>query len=110
MIKDRPLEEVKQVVMDSVEGKVFTSMHVRECDISMIPFIFVPISLGAFARWSDAEVDNLGLIYQYLSKAGPRSINGYPMFFDCELLSMADAERFMILSKQYSEMRDGFIK
>jgi hypothetical protein len=45
---------------------------------------------------------NLGVIYAYMRDAGPRSINGYPMFSACTLLHKADWEivRAAILREQ----------
>jgi len=40
-----------------------------------------------------------GLIYEYLSEAGPRSINGMPSFFSMRMLSKADAEKVFRMAK-----------
>jgi len=36
---------------------------------------------------------NLGVIWEYIDKAGPRSINGHPSFFSHRLLSLSDWHR-----------------
>jgi hypothetical protein len=38
----------------------------------------------------ELKKDPPGLIFEYFSKAGPRSINGMPMFVSCQMLSKED--------------------
>jgi hypothetical protein len=34
--------------------------------------------------------EELGVLYAYMDKAGPRAINGYPMFFEFAMLHKSD--------------------
>lgn len=36
---------------------------------------------------------DIGVVWEWLSKAGPRSINGYPIFFSCRLMHREDWEK-----------------
>jgi hypothetical protein len=47
------------------------------------------ISQRAFAH----HFQNLGVIWEWMAKAGPRSINGYPIFFSCRLMHRDDWTR-----------------
>jgi len=40
--------------------------------------------------FGNTRLQNIGVIYEYISKAGPRSINGYPCFFSFRILNKAD--------------------
>ena len=80
-IQDRTDEELKQIAIDFVAGKVFTNQHVDGFSVGIVftPLIFI------------GEIpENLGLIFEYIDKAGPRSINGYPMFTSCQFLNQHD--------------------
>jgi len=43
--------------------------------------IFMSLALGALADMTEEAINDIGLIYEYWDQAGPRSINGYPIFF-----------------------------
>lgn len=69
---------LKKLAYDIVSGKVFLSSMVREQRLLgsiFMPLLFLNSELALMNKWS--EID---LLYEYLDKAGPRSINGYPMF------------------------------
>jgi hypothetical protein len=53
--------------------------------------------------WEHASewVKDAGIIYEYTSKAGPRGINGYPMFTSCQKLNKGDTE---IMLRYYNEL------
>jgi hypothetical protein len=53
---------------------------------------------------------NIGMIYEDYSKAGPLSVNGYPMFMSCKIVSIEDTERFLEKYKKYEKMREEFEK
>ena len=54
--------------------------------------------------------NNIGMLYESYDKAGPRSINGFPMFFSCKIVSSEDTKKFWDMYVKYSEMRENFEK
>jgi hypothetical protein len=58
----------------------------------------------------DEFMKNIGMLFEDNSKAGPRSINGYPMFMSCKILSKEDAKKFLDLYGKYEKMREDFEK
>ena len=36
---------------------------------------------------------NIGMLYEENSKAGPRGINGFPMFMSCNIVSISDTKK-----------------
>lgn len=48
---------------------------------------------------------SIGLVYEYLDKAGPRGINGMPNFFSCRLLNQDDAKKMFEYYEKYKEIR-----
>lgn len=86
-------EELREFVLAYCDGRVFTSLQIsKDRDIGLV---FMPLALGALHNVTDQYAASIGLIYEYLSKAGPSSINGMPVFFSCRLLHRDDCERVM---------------
>jgi len=84
-------EDMKELVFAICDGTVFTDRHLhpggRAGDLGMV---FMPIALGGLQF---RDVEDLGMVYEFLHKAGPRSINGYPCFLSMNLVNRSDAER-----------------
>jgi hypothetical protein len=49
---------------------------------------------------------DIGMFYEYMDKAGPRSINGMPCFFSVQYLNRGDFEKFIIKYKEVKELLD----
>lgn len=83
--------QLSTLAKDIAMGKVFTSDHVPPNQMqNLLSMIFMPIALGALSDLSDAAKKDIGFIYEYLDKAGPRSINGFPIFFSCAYVNIHD--------------------
>jgi hypothetical protein len=50
------------------------------------------------------------MIYEYLSEASPRSINGFPMFTSLRILSKEETNKMLEYYKKYKEMKSEFDK
>lgn len=88
VLKRLPDEDLAAFVEDLVGGRIFTSAHVSPPE--HLHLVFLPVALGAFKDWTREEVDQIGVLYEHLDKAGPRSINGMPGFFSARLLHRDD--------------------
>jgi hypothetical protein len=87
-MKNRPIEEVKQIAQDMHHGLIFCD---RFCNSSEeVAMVFMVLSLMDQKDIDELKKDPPGLIFEYFSKAGPRSINGMPMFVSCQMLSKED--------------------
>lgn len=105
-IKSRKDTELKKIAADLYEGKIFTHTQIKnEQDILMV---FMPIALGAFKNWPKENIDKIGLIYEYIDKAGPRSINGYPIFFSFSMINKTDAALVEKFYKKYEKLKKSF--
>ena len=101
-IPDRGEAELRQLAMDMVEGKVFGDWQID--DPSLIMSVFVP-----FALCSPKQLpSNIHGLFEYMSEAGPRSVNGYPMFMSMKILTVNDREAIVPMVKQYAELRQAF--
>lgn len=56
--------------------------------------------------YQEHRVKSIGLVYEYLSEAGPMSVNGKPTFFSLRLLNKADTEKMFDYYNQYKEIRE----
>ncbi len=100
-MKNRPEEEVKQIAVDLFHGKLFTNRHCqRPQDVMMV---FMPLGLMEPKAFRKLQKDPPGMIFEYLDKAGPRSINGMPGFFSCQMLSQDDTKTVFEIYKKLEE-------
>jgi len=81
-------EELKAFVFGWCDGKVYTNLHVKSARDVTLTLVFMP-----FAFWEKPDLTDVGLVWEWLSAAGPRAINGHPMFMTCRLMHTADWER-----------------
>jgi hypothetical protein len=65
-------DALREFIRDMIADKIFTWHHIREHDQQLLGNIFIPITFGAFAEWSKDELEEIGAVWEYWSKAGPR--------------------------------------
>jgi hypothetical protein len=78
-------QEIHDVAKRIALGEVFTSWQVS--DDSLIPLVFLVLTLVDRDTLTD-----VGMVYEELAKAGPRSINGHPIFMSCVLVHKDDCQ------------------
>lgn len=102
-------QELRQIAVDLIEGKIFCDRHLKLKGENerMLLSVFMPLSL-----WEDAVewVKDAGMIYEYLSEALPRTINGYPMFTSCQKLTIEDTDKMFALYNELWEIKKNFLK
>lgn len=102
-IDNKSPEYLTQLAKDIAMNLVFTDRHVRDFYITHLGMIFMPLILGAFADDTDEYKNDIGMIYEYYDKAGPRSVNGYPCFFSLCYLNKHDT---MIVWEKYAKIKE----
>lgn len=100
-------QELKTLAVDIHNRKVFTDLHLRE-DHKMIGSVFMPVGLGAFEEWTKEDIMTIGLVYEYLDKAGPMSVNGYPTFYSMKIISSEQMEKVWEFHDLYKEKMKEF--
>ena len=93
--------EIKQLAIDLYGGSIFTD---RQCPPESLPMVFMPIALGAFKE--DFDINKIGLIYEYIDKAGPRSINGMPCFMSFRWINRDDFDRVVVKFNEVKNAMD----
>ncbi len=87
-------EEFVKFVDAYCSGTVFTSDQIPASQMkSLMGLVFMPLSLGLLDKVSKEEIQNIRVVYEYLSEAGPRSINRMPIFFSCRFIHKDDTEK-----------------
>lgn len=94
-------EQIQEIALGLHRRQIFCDRHIPQPQWEdMVPSVFLTIGLGGFGN---VDVTTLGLVWEHLDKAGPRSINGFPMFFSCNLLNKEDAEKVMVIVRRLKE-------
>src|SRR5258708_6292731 len=89
-IRQKSDEELRQLALDTVEDRVFTSLHVEPGEIVHV-FMLIVLMLPEERKEYLADC---AVLYEYLDKASPRAINGLPNFLSVNKLGFADFERW----------------
>lgn len=99
--------QISNLAKDIAMNKVFTSDHIPGNQVdNILGMVFMPVVLGAYSDLSDEAKKDIGFIYEYIDKAGPRSINGFPIFFSCACVSTRDRKKIWEKVSQIEKMLD----
>lgn len=83
-------EEIKRLALDIYRDKVFLSSMIDHSKDYMT--VFIPLVFGAWENLTRNGHEHLGVFYEYYDRAGPMSINGFPMFFSFKVLHREDCD------------------
>lgn len=95
-------QELKELALDIDRGMVFGSWVLTPDEIrsSFMPLMFVDPS----------DIPSNGAyIYEYLSEAGPVSINGRPIFFSMKILPTENVSKLREMLQQLENQRRQFL-
>lgn len=92
---------MKQLAIDWLGGRIFTDRHCQRPED--IPLAFMPLALMKPSDMKQLQAANLGLLYEYFDKAGPRSINGMPIFMSMSMLTQDDTNEVLRLVRALKE-------
>lgn len=80
--------ELNQIARDLHARLIFSSQHVASAD--MIPQVFLAWSLMESADRRKLVDEGAAVLFEYLRKAGPLSVNGMPTFLSFEWVTADD--------------------
>jgi hypothetical protein len=110
--KPLPEAELKEFIFGLCDGRIFTSAHLREHELEFLQIVFMPLGLGMFRDHTENEMkkieQELGVMWEWIDKAGPRSINGLPSFFSVRMLCKSDWAKAIKAHKAEMERRKNF--
>jgi hypothetical protein len=90
-VEDRTEEELKKIAKDIVSGHIFTDRHLK--DKNDFTHVFMIAAFWEEKHWISFRDGDIGLCYEYMDKAGPRTINGLPSFLSIQFLNKKDTEK-----------------
>lgn len=90
-------KEIRSLAEELYKGQIFTDRHIRHDPQRTIKSVFMGINFLSDKDLKELRAWNTGLFYEYLSAAGPVSVNGYPTFFSFRILSKDDARRLFTM-------------
>lgn len=99
--------DLKKLAVEIYEGRVYTDRH---CGEHMIMNVFMILGLGGLSKMSEDEINDIGLIYEYMDKANPMSVNGQPTFFSMRYLDKRKTKRMWEYYEKYKSLQDEFTK
>ena len=99
-------EEIKQLATDTFKEKVFFSTMIREIDKHLLGSIFMPITFMDKPQIEKLEKDKISAFYEYMNKALPRCINGYPMFPSMRTITVEDLAQVQLMVKKLTDATD----
>ena len=96
-------KELRELAMGIRTGSVFSDKAIHEGEMHLLPNIFLSLGLLSDEAMQKIKQDKPKMIYEYMTKAGERCINGYPQFMSFQYLSEDEFERFVV---QWEALRE----
>jgi len=92
----RTEEELKEIAVGLLHGQIYSTQHQFLIDNpNMIPSVFMPLALMTPEVSKDFLARKPAMIFEYINKAGPRSVNGQPSFFTLQYLGQEESKKVM---------------
>jgi len=85
--KRRPQAKLVELARDITEGKVFGSWMMPKSEGPQLGMVFMPL----FFMDKEQLPPNTAEVFEYYDKAGPRSVNGMPVFMSMHILTKTEA-------------------
>ena len=98
-------QELKALAHEWSEGRVLFSTEVPKEIINMV---FMPLIFLSEEQRQELISENVFAFYGKMEDAGPRGINGYPMFMTMYRISEPDYKKVREYAKDYSDMMKEF--
>ena len=99
-------DEIKQLATDTFKEKVFFTTMIREIDMHLIPSIFMPVTFLKEEQIKQLQDDKVVAFYEYMEKASPRCINGYPIFMSMQTITGDDLKDLQKIVGKLTEATD----
>jgi hypothetical protein len=92
--------KIREIAEGIISGKYFTSGHVQNPQMIASVFMVAALMDEDDAQW--LTDNDITFFYEEISKAAPRSANGYPCFFSMKMLDRSDHKK---LNKMYQQLK-----
>ena len=103
-------QELKQIAKDLYAGRIFTNLHLQPSEQESLLFsVFMPLVFIRKETKGGKKFfeDEPSMIYEYVDRAGPMAINGYPIFTSFQYLTEEEHQKMIgYYSKVKQAMED----
>lgn len=96
-------KELRQLALDYVAGKVYTTGDVPQ---TLWHMVFMPL---AFAKKAQLRGVRMVLACVGEDTATGQAINGFPIFFSCKMLKMRDTRKFTGFVEEARQLTGKFV-
>lgn len=96
----KSVSELKKIAHDIYIGKIFCN---RQVEPSMFGTVFMVWSLLDPLEKKKMIDSGMSMVYSDMQDAGPRSVNGYPIFWSMSVLNKQDDRKVYMYYKQIQE-------
>ena len=94
--------ELKKVAKDMAQGLIFSDRNCKgQKEVRMVFFCLLLADAKQLAAWRRAKVN---FIYEYLTEAGPRSVNGFPHFTTMRMLRAPETKEMFRLYRKIKKI------
>lgn len=91
-------EELRQIAVDLHAGRIWSDRNCRSVEEVRMSFLIVAFMDGKDLK--AMEERGVDFIYEYLDQAGPRSVNGMPVFLSMKTLTKPEADKMFEFYKK----------
>jgi len=99
-------KDLRKLARDAAEGRVFFASQVAEQDV--VSMVFMPLLFLSKEDAAKMEQEGVIDVYQYLDQAGPRCINGYPIFMSMCTITKPDKDKLIQYVDEYNRFQKAF--
>ena len=95
-------KELRQLAIDISENKVFGTFHMKDSEMETnLGMVFMPFVFMSEEQRKEMIDKKVVHFYEYIDKAGPRSVNGMPCFFSMKNIIQKDWKKIVKYIKEY---------
>jgi hypothetical protein len=91
-ITDERLNFLRDLADRIYKGEVYCSWWIRKGDEHMLPSIFMPLMFMEEKDRKDLMEQQVSFFYANMNSSAPRSVNGYPIFYEVGYLNKNEHE------------------
>lgn len=91
-------DELKAMVRENIRGELYITNAPEH--------VINSFGMLASAVLENFDRESIGALYEYMDKAGPRSINGDPFFLSCHVMHIEDFRKFIQFRKNMIAMME----
>ena len=83
----RTNEELKQIALDLIDGKIFCNRHCENPADHFYPLLFANDK-----EFEQMKIDKIDFIFEYIDQAEPTMVNGKPVFMSMNTLTWEESK------------------